>query len=242
MLSTPKLGPVILLVAVTVSACSETDSFPVQEENRVTYSEPLLPIALDGKIGELRDLPPMPVARAHWGGNSSSQEEFVYEPPQGWIIYSVQERLLSKYGDSWYTPQLTSAGANYVAETKFMDTLDELQQTAGQFNNYRANAELKEARKAASQWLSKLTSANNALHIRWGGHSQEVYAGPIPVVIDTHTASLNLDVVITLARTLSTSELDVIVPALKQRIRRGESLAPYVAIPGKASITVADNK
>ncbi len=231
-MNAPKVFVAAAVVAASLltglAACSQGEAKPTAAAPPPP-PEPTLSIELDGKIGEMRELPTMTVARAHWGGNSASQDEFVYEPPPGWIIYSFQTRERSKYGDSWYTPQLISKDAKYATSTSFETALSDLEKFAGEYNNYKAKSDLQEVRKNSGSWSSTFQSANNGLHIKWGGRSEKIYAGPIPVVIDTKTASLNLDVDITIARSVSTAELEQLVAVLKQRIKRGERVAGYFA-------------
>ena len=182
-------------------------------------------LQLDGRIGETKKLPAMPVAHKHWGGNSSSQDEFAYEPPPGWIILSFRTLERSRYGDSWYTPQLTSRDSSWAAETKFNEALDDLEKYAGEYKNDKAKLEIQDVRTNSSQWSSVFRSTNNILRIKWGGRSrQKKVAG---VVVDTDTASLNLDVEITIARSLSKSELELMIQILEQKIKDQESISSF---------------
>jgi hypothetical protein len=226
-MSRNRTGFAAMLLVLAMSGCSDSNDLRHDVGAQHLALQPLPPIEIDGKIGEIRTLPRHVVARLHLGKNNSTQQEFVYEAPPGWIIYSYEVHEISKGGDSWYAPQLTSANANYVSESRFNDAMTQLERAALEYRNFKAKAEIENARKTVSGWYYKFSSANNALHIKWGGRSHEVKAGFIPIVIDTKTARLNLDITITIARTVSNAELDVLVPALKQRIRRGESLAGY---------------
>ena len=180
---------------------------------------------LDGRIGEMRTLPMMQVADAHWGGNSSSEHEFVYEPPPGWIIYSYKLINESSFGDAWYTPQLTSANSHYIAKSNFESAMTDLENVADKYKNYQAKSDIEQIRKDSQHWSTMFQSANDILRVSWGGASWEKKS--FGIVVDTDTASLHLGVVITIARTLSPTELNLLVSILKHRIARGQDIKQY---------------
>jgi hypothetical protein len=182
-------------------------------------------LELDGKIGETKTLPEMKVCDAHWGDNSSSQDEFVYEPPPGWIILSYNISLKYKFGGSWITPQLTSKNSNIVSKTQFDQTLSDLAKTAGEYNNYKAKSEIQNVINNSSNWSSSFWSSNNVLRIKWGGSSHEKKVAGITV--DTDTASLGAGVTVTIARSLSQAELNLMEQIIRQRIKRRQDISKY---------------
>jgi hypothetical protein len=218
----------VAAAGILMTGCAPEDSYPAEELFHKEAAEPLPPLALDAKIGEIRDLPLMPVADAHWGGTSSSQDEFIYEPPPGWIIYSVTPVNVSSFGDAWYTVHVLAANSKFATASQFSDSIKELQKAAATYKNYMAQADLERFHKNVTTWSETGNTFNSALHIKWGGRSREITAGPIPVVIDTKTASLHLSVRISIIRAASPAELEALTTALKQRISRGQSVANYL--------------
>jgi hypothetical protein len=185
--------------------------------------------SVQSKFGEQRTLDEMPVAQAHWGGDDAWDKEFVYEAPPGWLILSFRTSVKSKYGDSWFNTKLVSRDATFASGTTLREALDKLEKFAKQRDDNQATKEIEVFRSRLPSFSPVLSSSSNALHIQWGGRSRTRRVAGI--VVDTVTASLNLWVQITLARSLSPGDLDSLVDALEQKIKNGQdiNLAAYLA-------------
>lgn len=163
----------------------------------------------DGYLGEKNVLPPMTAFSAHVGGDDSERRTFVYEPPPGWIIYSFATSVVSQYGDSGYTPRLTSANAAFISEEILNEAFNNARSYAYQVKKDHYSAKIDELRNRSLEWNRKFASKNNHLEIECWISSQTV-RGPFGVVIDTKTAELSLNVSITLARQLTGNEVEIL--------------------------------
>jgi hypothetical protein len=164
----------------------------------------------------------VPGPHQHWGGSSSSRNEFAYEAPPGWIILSVRDVVGSKYGDSWYTISVMQAGAQYSNKEAFTSNLDELEKFAASVGNKNAAQDLHAARSASGSWEQEFYSAHNAVHVQYGGSSHEKTI--LGAVVDTDTASLNMDLVVTIARLPTTVEKSKWTASVRRAIARGEGV------------------
>jgi hypothetical protein len=170
----------------------------------------------------------VPGPHQHWGGSSSSRNEFAYEAPPGWIILSARDVVGSKYGDSWYTISILQAGAQYSNKQAFSSNLDELEKYAVSVGNKNAAQDLHAARSASGSWEQEFSSAHNAVHVEYGGSSHEKRV--LGAVVDTDTASLNMDLVVTIARVPSKAEKSKWIASVRRAIARGEGIKDLLII------------
>jgi hypothetical protein len=100
---------------------------------------------------------------------------------------------------------------------------------AANAGKYDAKAKLDESRQAMQEFLRTIKSTNNHLEVKFSGHSHRKRALGVPV--NTKTAFLDLDVIITIARTASPDEVEIIKYKLKRLIDDGEDVELLISPP-----------
>lgn len=92
------LVAVATLTTALTTGCSKGSNNGTSQAGPSAQKIPIRPdwesYTFDGKIGELKRLPPMKVCQFHVGENDSVNNSFHYEPPPGWISLTFVTRTL----------------------------------------------------------------------------------------------------------------------------------------------------